>query len=327
MRKSVASAFKLTLKFAFSFGILFYMVQSGRLDLAVVKRGFLDGYTFLSSLALLVTATAAALCRWNLLLKGLGLEYSFGRVVRYGMIGQFFNTTMPGAVSGDLIKAWYVISDHKGQRKTPVLASILLDRIMGVFGLVLVAVSPVFLFWDQVWQMPDLRELLMAVLLLFAGVVFFFLYMAASMWGPLASLRQKMEALGRFGAGRLFLQAYDALLSYRQKPGLLVTVLALSMMNHILCVTAIILCSRALGETAISTYQFFLLAPLALVTTAVPIAPAGLGVGHVAFGALFGLAGSSHGAEIFTMYVTVQILVNLSGIIFYLRSPRRAQPE
>jgi uncharacterized membrane protein YbhN (UPF0104 family) len=108
---------------------------------------------------------------------------------------------------------------------------------------------------------------------------------------------------------------------------LLVATLAISIVNHILAITAVILCARALGDYSLSAYQFFLLAPMALVTTAIPIAPAGLGVGHVAFGALFSLAGSSHGAEIFTMYVTVQILVNLTGIFFYLRSPKLNAPK
>jgi hypothetical protein len=71
-----------------------------------------------------------------------------------------------------------------------------------------------------------------------------------------------------------------------------------------------------------SAYQYFLLVPMGLLTTAIPIAPAGLGVGHVAFAALFSLAGSEHGAEIFTMYVTIQIVINLTGVFFYLRSPK-----
>jgi hypothetical protein len=52
------------------------------------------------------------------------------------------------------------------------------------------------------------------------------------------------------------------------------------------------------------------------------VAPAGLGVGHAAFHALFLLVGSSHGSELFTMLVTLQILFNLMGVFFYLRSPK-----
>ncbi|RZA01062.1 MAG: flippase-like domain-containing protein [Proteobacteria bacterium] len=251
-----------------------------------------------------------------------GLNFSFGQVMRYGMIGQLFNTTMPGAVSGDLIKAWYVLADSKGHRKTPVLTSILLDRIMGVFGLVIVSASPILFFWSDVWSIERLHKMAFIVLALFVGVVFFFSYVLLSAWGPLAALRRKMEGLNKIGPGRILLQVYDSFVTYRERPLILFQALGLSICAHISVVSIIVLCGRTLGDDPLSIHQYFLLAPLGLFTTAVPVAPAGLGVGQVAFAALFALAGSAHGAEIFTMYVTMQILINLTGIFFYLRSPK-----
>lgn len=326
MKDRIVSGVKLALKFLFAFGILFYMVKSGRLELSVVQKGLSNGQLVGASLVLLVFALLLTLQRWRLLLRGQGIEYSFGQILRYGMIGQLFNTTMPGAVSGDLIKAWYVLNDNRAQRKTPVLTSILLDRIMGVFGLVLVSASPILLFWDDVWSIERLHKMAFIVLALFVGVVGFFTYVLLSTWGPLALLRRKMEGLNRIGPGRIALQVYDSFVAYRKRPAILFQALALSVCTHISVVTIIVLCGRTLGDDPLSIHHYFLLAPLGLFTTAVPVAPAGLGVGQVAFAALFGLAGSSHGAEIFTMYVTMQILINLTGIVFYLRSPKpRAQ--
>ncbi|RZA04926.1 MAG: flippase-like domain-containing protein [Proteobacteria bacterium] len=322
MKQKIISGVKLALKFFFAFGILFYMVKSGRLELSVVKKGLSNGVLVSSAAVLLVTALLLTLQRWRLLLRGQGLDFSFGQVMRYGMIGQLFNTTMPGAVSGDLIKAWYVLADSKGHRKTPVLTSILLDRIMGVFGLVIVSASPILLFWNDVWSIERLHKMASIVLLLFVGVVCFFSYVLLSAWGPLAALRRKMEGLNKIGPGRILLQVYDSFVAYRERPGILFQALALSICTHVSVVTIIVLCGRTLGDDPLSIHHYFLLAPLGLFTTAVPVAPAGLGVGQVAFAALFELAGSVHGAEIFTMYVTMQILINLTGIFFYLRSPK-----
>ena len=322
MSERILAVLKLALKFGFAFGILAYMVYSDRLELSVVKKGLSNGTLVLASAALLLLAVVASLQRWRLLLRGQGLNYTFGQVTRYGMIGQFFNTTMPGAVSGDLIKAWYVLADNKGQKKTPVLSSILLDRIMGVFGLVIVSASPIIFFWNDVWALERLHKMALLVMALFLGVLFFFGYVLLSSWGPLAAFRRKMDRFSSFGPARVALQVYDCFLTYRERPGILFTALALSVSTHLSVVTVIVLCGRALGDDPLSIYQYFLLAPLGLFTTAVPVAPAGLGVGHVAFAALFGLAGSVHGAEIFTMYITMQILLNLSGVFFYLRSPK-----
>jgi uncharacterized membrane protein YbhN (UPF0104 family) len=322
MRARMISTFKLVAKFAFAFGILWYMVAKGKLDLSVVRRGFSHLDDLAGAAALVLLALAFSLYRWKLLLRGQGVELSASQAVRYGMIGAFFNTTMPGAVSGDLIKAWYVISDFRGRHKTPILTSILLDRVLGVFGLVIVAASPILLFGHTVWAIAGLHKVIIPVLALFAGVVGFVAYVMLSGWGPLALLRKKASALEGNRVAATLLQAYDSWTGYRTRPGILAAALALSVANF-LCMTGVaLLCGQAISETQLSTLHYFLLVPLGLLATAIPVAPAGLGVGHAAFNWLFLLAGSPNGPELFTMMVSVQILFNLMGVIFYLSAPK-----
>jgi uncharacterized membrane protein YbhN (UPF0104 family) len=67
--------------------------------------------------------------------------------------------------------------------------------------------------------------------------------------------------------------------------------------------------------------------PLGLTAMALPIAPAGLGVGQVVFYVLFSdlVPGSgSLGASMVTIYQLVYVFVSLTGIFFYLsESPMR----
>ena len=320
--KQLGSWIKLALKFAFSFGIIFYMVISGRLDLSVVKHGFSQFPVLAISFSLVLCSMASCLYRWGLLMRAQNIDFTFAQLIRYGMIGAFFNTTMPGAVSGDIIKVWYVLADRKGQRKTPVLTSVLLDRVLGVFGLILVSVSPILFFWSSVWAVPELRAVSFVVLLLALGVLFFFAYILLSFWGPLAWIRQKLEVLNGSKMGKTLLGMYDSWMHYRNHPGILFKATLLSIGNFLGLVMVAILCDHALGDQNIALFQYFLLVPVGLLTTAIPVAPAGLGVGHVAFAALFKLVGSNHGAEVFTMVVTLQIVVNLIGVIFYLTAPK-----
>lgn len=322
MGAGIKDKLKLAAKFGFAIAVIWYMIAKGKLDLGVVKQGFSHVDFMVASFSLVLVAVCLSLFRWKLLLLGQGIDLPMPQVFRYGMIGAFFNTTMPGAVSGDLIKAWYLIQDRKGQKKTPVLTSILLDRVIGVFGLILVSASPLVISGRAVWDTPQLRTIALPVLGLAIGVLCFFGYIMLSVWGPLAYLRRKMDRLGKSRVGEVFLQAYDAWLSYRERPWILVASILISIVNHLCMVTIIILAARAIGEDTLSAFQYFLLVPIGLLTTAIPVAPAGLGVGHAAFEALFNLVGSSHGPELFTMLVTVQILINLSGILFYLRSPK-----
>lgn len=321
MRKKIVNGLKVGFKFGLSFAILFYMIKTGRLDLAVVGRVFSDLSVLGSCIFLVFTATLVSLYRWSLLLRGQGLIYPFTDVIRYGMIGAFFNTTMPGAVSGDLIKAWYVISDSKG-KKTPVFASILLDRVMGVFGLVLVSASSLAFAESTIWDRPQIAQLSIIVILLALAVLAFLLLTFFAEGGPLGMIRRRIDLFEKYSIGRVFLQAFDSWLLYGKSPWLLVKATSLSMITHCFVVVVSILAAKALGDNSMSLSQFLLLAPLGLLATAIPIAPAGLGVGHAAFGALFGLAGSKSGAEIFTLLVTIQIFINLFGVFFYLRSKK-----
>jgi uncharacterized protein (TIRG00374 family) len=272
---------------------------------------------------LLTFSCAAAFYRWNLLLIGQGLHFSFWNIIRYGMIGAFFNTTMPGAVSGDIIKAWYMVADHKQYDKTRVLTTILLDRVFGVFGLVIVSSVPLFWNWNKAWAIPELHHVALLIVALAGGVVFFFGYILLSMHGPLALLRNKMEVLAKNKYGAVLVKAYDALMEYRNRPRYLFLALFFSVCTHLFVMAMVIACAHAIGETKLELYQYFILVPIGLLTTAVPIAPAGLGVGHVAFGALFGLLGSENGAEIFTLFVAIQISFNLLGSFFYISGSKR----
>jgi hypothetical protein len=59
-------------------------------------------------------------------------------------------------------------------------------------------------------------------------------------------------------------------------------------------------------------------------TTALPLAPGGLGVGHVAFDKLFAMVGLQGGANVFNVMVLTQLALNLLGVFPYLLYRRAA---
>ena len=73
--------------------------------------------------------------RWYILLKALDLVVSYFRALQLQLIGFFFNTAMPGAVGGDIVKAIYIMREQQSKRKTPAMLAVLLDRVVGVVAL------------------------------------------------------------------------------------------------------------------------------------------------------------------------------------------------
>src|SRR5690606_33761170 len=82
----------------------------------------------------------------------------------------------------------------------------------------------------------------------------------------------------------------------------------------------------ALSETGISPEGLFVVAPLGLLVTAVPILPGGVGTGHAAFSFLFHLIGSERGADIFSYFVLNNLALGSIGGLLYLRF-KSASPE
>jgi uncharacterized protein (TIRG00374 family) len=77
------------------------------------------------------------LLRWMFFMKALGLTATFWQVCRYFFIGLFGNLFLPTSIGGDVIKA-IGLSRGVGQRPK-VVASVVLDRLSGFAGLVIVA--------------------------------------------------------------------------------------------------------------------------------------------------------------------------------------------
>ena len=73
----------------------------------------------------------------------------------------------------------------------------------------------------------------------------------------------------------------------------------------------------------------FFIVPVANVVASIPLLPGGIGVGQVAFFALFQLAGAQNPEQGGALCTLIQIyisLFHLSGIVFYLRRSKLPKP-
>ena len=127
------------IKVTLTVALITWLVESGKLDFKALSV-FVDfPYSLLANVAYwAIGIVLLGGTRWWILLRGLGAEVRWSRALHLHLVGLFFNTCMPGAVGGDLVKALYVIRDTVTS-KVSILLSILLDRILGLFGLFCIA--------------------------------------------------------------------------------------------------------------------------------------------------------------------------------------------
>jgi hypothetical protein len=136
MKKLLIMLFKMLLVGS----ILVYLVQSGRLNFEKLML-FKDAPEILAMMigVLVLVVVPMATFRWWLLLRAIGVQVKPKQIFILTWIGNFFNTTLPGAVTGDVVKGYYVIKAQQEEGRTRAFMTLLIDRFVGLFGLIVMA--------------------------------------------------------------------------------------------------------------------------------------------------------------------------------------------
>ena len=298
------------LKILFGIGIVAWMAYSGKLNLTQVGKELLAWPTMLAILVLGYSQIGLTAWRWTLLLSAQDIMLPFGRVWGLTMIGMTFNVVIPGAVGGDLIKGYYLTREASG-RKSHAATTIVMDRVVGLIGLLLLGAVMALVNVQDTLRSPATRSL---------GAV--------TVGGVAAGMAVLYAAVfaGRRLARWQFLPGplrhiFEALHEYRRRAGIIPFALAISVANQALTCGMYYLALRATGITDIPMGQFFLIVPLGMVTSAIPISPGGVGVGQAAFFALFQIVApryTSAGVDAVTVFQVMYIMICLSGLYWYV---------
>jgi uncharacterized protein (TIRG00374 family) len=314
VKNLLLTALKLTL----AFGMVLWMVRSGKLDMASLKVFVDHPWALFGCFAYwLFFGLCCGSTRWFLLLRGLGIKVPYFQAIRLTLIGLFFNSAMPGAVGGDVVKAIYISkSAHRGQ-KGATLVSIVLDRVVGLYGLFSFAAFISILAWNGLSQNPILSQMAQIVLFLFGSITLVFAHI---LFHP-----KQFDIVDKalsFPFLHKFRGLYHSLLRFREAKSCLLLAWLISICIQGASILLFWKIAELLTEQNIGFVKFCTAAPLAILATAIPLAPGGLGVGHVAFERILGLVGVNGGANIFNVVFLTSLVFNLSGIIPYMLQPK-----
>ena len=95
--------------------------------------------------------------RWVLLLRHQSFHAPYIESIPLTLIGLFFSFAIPGSVSGDVVKAYYLAKQNP-QRKMDSAASVFVDRLCGLFIMLLLSLTSFIFSWDVVVQSSDLMR-------------------------------------------------------------------------------------------------------------------------------------------------------------------------
>lgn len=249
--------------------------------------------------------------RWRLLLRAVDLVLPLARAVRLTFIGSFFNTAIPGATGGDVVKAYYAAkATGRGTRS---VLSVFVDRAIGLVGLAVFAGAVLLLAPGRAGYGP-------------ARVVVFAVLGATAIFGLVVATPLLRRSLGLSGVLRrlpfqtLLTEARVALRLYRARPAALCVALLVSLVNHGSAAFGVWLLGGALGIEGLDLGMTLALVPVANLFSAIPLLPGGWGVGELAFAYLFGQVGiaPTEAVSLSVVYRLSLLAVSLPGGLLWL---------
>ena len=271
------------------FALLGHAIWKNQHQIHDVFRHSLDLRPLVMAFGLNLAALFLTYVRWYTLVRVVDSTFRLSSAILLGSIGSLFSLVIPGAVGGDLIKAAYLVK-MDGNR-TQAIASMVIDRIMGLLGLfVLAGIAGVF-----AWPVANAQSRLLigivwtttasgflGLIAIFTPGLMRFLHRSLAGWGRLSSILHDLEVMA---------------VTYRGRQRTVGAMLVLSSFSHGLNVVGFYLVGRMLFATQVpSLPEHFLLVPLVFFTTAVPLPFGALGLSEEVSEGLFRLVAHPGGA-------------------------------
>lgn len=282
-------------------------------------------------LVLMVAQPVLQALRWWLLMRCRGLDPGYGQSLRLTLVGLFFNFSLPGMTGGDLVKAYYA-AKGSGAGSTAVM-SVLLDRVTGMIGLVVLAalagtLELMVLEEPTLWRVTGAMWLALGALLL-GGHVYISRRvrrrLGAAERGLAGAPERWWRALREGWLGRVD----QAAAAYRAHVPTLYRAVVLSVGAQVMQMIAVGLAGQALG---MSTPMLILVAvlPLVFLVGTLPISYQGLGVMEAVAMALLLSPGAATPNQVVGMLLVARLYLiayALVGALVVLRGDMHMFPQ
>lgn len=295
-------------KIIFAGMVVFWLLRSDAFDLSLFKK-ILSPWPWFLGLLLVFIGIVINNYRWKLLLKSISQDFSQLYLLELSLLGVFYSFIAPGGVGGDVVKGYTIYRDKKVS-KSRVALSILFDRGAGMLAMLVMACGAGFYY--KFYEMGKNENLLNLV-----DVVLYALIVSVVLGVLFLKFDKIFLALFKKYFSHAF---YEKILELHSDIRPLIIQLVVSVVISIFAQCFFIFMFAMLAEFLnynVPMSAFFIFVPLGMICSALPISPAGVGVGQAAFYYLFNIyeAGAgSLGVLGFTFFQAILLIWGFIGI-------------
>ncbi len=271
-----------------------------------------------------ISVALAAMClsfaRWWLLVRCQGIDLSFLEAFRISSICFVLSFVSVGSVGGDLFKAIFLARRRPGKRVEAV-ASVFVDRGVGLYGLLLLATAAFLIHGtDDPLELADQNMQRLktgaAVLSILGTAVLAVLVFGGKFVDRMVRWCSRLPVIGGIVA-----KIGPPLRMFHNHPIAFGMSILMSVGVHVGLTTSMYLVARSLYADVPTFAEHFIIVPLAMLASALPITPAGIGVLEATMKWLYELipaqSTTASGTLVALAFEMVKVVLAAVGTVFY----------
>jgi uncharacterized protein (TIRG00374 family) len=282
---------------------------------------------FIAALVLNVVGQLVFVFRWLVLLRAQRVKLDYLPALKLHFLGLFYNNCLPGAIGGDVLRAWYVTMHT--EKKIEAALSVVVDRIIGFACTIAMVFLAYWLiptgqteaklqFSAQFGSLSLILKLLLGlvILVVLAVIVLAIMYKIRKLRPILMKYAFVFALKWKMWVGRIT----TAIKLYCSKPLTLLLAVVLSFICQAIPVYGLYLVGKNLGiEAHIKYYYIFF--PLSWVIGSIPISVGGAGVMELGLKGMFGQVAKVTETQGLILALTQRftwLLTSIPGVIIHL---------
>ncbi|TWU42990.1 hypothetical protein Q31b_20240 [Novipirellula aureliae] len=312
------TALKIAAKFALPIGIVVWL--SFHIDWVQLQEQPKNYGLLAVAFVIALSGVSLSFARWCLLVRCQGISLSVIQAFRISAICFLFNFVSVGSVGGDLFKALFLAKRRPGKRVEAV-ASVLVDRAVGLFGLVLLVAAAIIV--TNPTGSSDVTQIRLDQIKFATAVLVF-----AGTFGLLCLVfggKQIDKIIARSrtipGVGAILAKVAAPLRMFQERRMGLLLAIVMSLGVHLLIVVSMYLIARSLYADPPTFADHLVIVPIGMLAAALPVAPAGLGVFEVVIQWLYEVIPAkptmASGTLVALVFELVKITMAIVGTVFY----------
>lgn len=257
--------------------------------------------------------------RWAILAREQGISVSVGHFVKCWMVACFFNQFLPSTVGGDGMRAYD--TSKLGMGRTKAVAVVVVDRIIGLFVLLIIGIVALLVSSVSVEDVQGLQWALIGMAIFLAGG-------AGMLLGPTIGpinlcVNFVLNCIPERIAAKIR-KFHEVLLLYRQKPLAIWKSIGISVGLQLNVILFYFLIGQAL-HLDVSVVKFMILIPVANLVLLLPVTINGIGLREGIFVLLLGIFGVSAADAVafaWSSFLLFTMFGLLGGIVFAFRDEK-----